>query len=86
MRILKLLLIFRINEELTKIFKVEDKGQFKKKRNSKDHPLIKYSRHIVTESSTTLEPGFAGIWFAATCSPEVRRLEINVFYLNILIF
>ena len=79
MRIQKLSLIIQTEEELTELFKVEDKGQFKKKRNSKDHPLIKYPRHIVTESSTTLEPGFAGIWFAATCSPEVRRLEINVF-------
>ena len=32
MRILKLSLILRINEELTEIFKVEDKGQFSKKK------------------------------------------------------
>ena len=43
MRILKLSLILRIEEELTDIFKVEDKGQFSKKRNSKYHPLNRES-------------------------------------------
>ena len=41
MRILKLSLILRIDEELTEILKVKNKGQFIKKRNSKDHPLYR---------------------------------------------
>ena len=41
MKILKLSLILRINEKLTEIFKVEDKAQFSKKRNSKNNPQVK---------------------------------------------
>ena len=37
---MRILVILIIDEELTEILKVEDKGQFIKIRNSKDHPLF----------------------------------------------
>ena len=47
MRILKLSLILEIDEELTKIFKVEDMGQFSKK---KIHSLVANTFGLLNQS------------------------------------